>query len=189
MRPRDLWPRSRPTRVLPQSDLEESSGDALFDDRAAVLAGAPTAARDMTDHEAIIAPVDELAHADPCDGARVRNFYTAFMRRSPAISVRLSCSWTRPWLRSRPGCKVCRSKRARVPRPTSTSARTWVLRAGLVEASPGLQRTPAQPSQDPAGEGPPHVRRQPLLVIGTDITTLHVAPQPIIGTKGHSTFR
>ena len=26
----------------------------------------------MTDHEAIIAPVDELAHADPCDGARVQ---------------------------------------------------------------------------------------------------------------------
>jgi hypothetical protein len=52
-------------RVLPQSDLEEAGRDALFDERA-------RAVRDTTDHEAILAPVDELAHADPRDGARVR---------------------------------------------------------------------------------------------------------------------
>ena len=58
-------------RVLPQSDLEEAGRDALFDDRA-TPAGAPRAARDTTSHEAILAPVDELAHADPRDGARVQ---------------------------------------------------------------------------------------------------------------------
>ena len=57
-------------RVLPQSDLEEAGRDILFDDRE-TPAGAPRAARD-TDHEAILAPVDELAHADPRDGARVQ---------------------------------------------------------------------------------------------------------------------
>jgi hypothetical protein len=35
-------------------------------------AGAPGAVRDTTDHEAILAPVDELAYADPRDSARVQ---------------------------------------------------------------------------------------------------------------------
>jgi hypothetical protein len=58
-------------RVLPQSDLEEAGRDALLDDRATPT-GAPRAVCDTTDHEAILAPVDELAHADPRDGARVQ---------------------------------------------------------------------------------------------------------------------
>jgi hypothetical protein len=76
-------------RALPQSDLEEAGRDALFDDRA-TPAGAPRVVRDTTDHEAILAPVDELADADPRDGAGFRNFFTASIRRSLAISVRLS---------------------------------------------------------------------------------------------------
>ena len=58
-------------RVLPQSDLEAAGRDALFDDRA-TPAGAPRAVRDTTDHEAILAQMDELAHTDPRDGARVQ---------------------------------------------------------------------------------------------------------------------
>ena len=58
-------------RVLPQSDLDEAGRDALFGDRAP-LAGAPGAARDTTDHEAIATPVDELAHADPRNGTRIQ---------------------------------------------------------------------------------------------------------------------
>lgn len=58
--------------VLPQSDREEAGSDALFDDRAAGLARAHGVAEETTDHQAINAPVDELAGADPHDGARVQ---------------------------------------------------------------------------------------------------------------------
>jgi hypothetical protein len=58
-------------RVLPQSEREEAGRAALFDDRAA---GLPRdhAVTGPTDHQAILAPVDELAHVDPHDGARVQ---------------------------------------------------------------------------------------------------------------------
>jgi hypothetical protein len=59
-------------RVLPQSDRDEAGRDALFDDRAAGLARAHRVAQETTDHQAIVAPVDELAHADPHDGAHVQ---------------------------------------------------------------------------------------------------------------------
>jgi hypothetical protein len=53
-------------RVLPQSHREKAGLEALLDDRVAGLARAP-------DHDAITAPVDELARADPRDGVRVQD--------------------------------------------------------------------------------------------------------------------
>lgn len=73
-------------RVLPQSDREEAGREALFDDRAAGLARAHKAAADTTDHQAIVAPVHDLAGADPHDGARVQELLYRLTRRSPATS-------------------------------------------------------------------------------------------------------
>jgi hypothetical protein len=58
-------------RVLPQSDREEAGLEALLGDGLIGLTrerGTSGAA----DHDAILAPVDELTRADPRDGARVQ---------------------------------------------------------------------------------------------------------------------
>lgn len=58
-------------RVLPQSDREEAGLQALLGDGFAAFARTRGAAGGV-DHDAILAPVDELARADPRDGARVQ---------------------------------------------------------------------------------------------------------------------
>jgi hypothetical protein len=58
-------------RVLPQSDREEAGLEALLgDDLAAFSRTRGTSG--AVDHDAILAPVDELARADPRDGAHVQ---------------------------------------------------------------------------------------------------------------------
>jgi hypothetical protein len=60
-------------RVLPQSDREEAGLEALFYGGVAPVAGDRGAAvMPRRDHETILAPVDELARADPRDQARVQ---------------------------------------------------------------------------------------------------------------------
>lgn len=58
-------------RVLPQSDREEAALKSLLGDELASFAGAPGGSG-VADHDAILAPVDELARADPQDRARVK---------------------------------------------------------------------------------------------------------------------
>jgi len=58
-------------RVLPQSDREEASLQALLGDDLAAFAGTRGTSGGVA-HDAILAPVDELARADPQDGARVQ---------------------------------------------------------------------------------------------------------------------
>jgi hypothetical protein len=79
-------------RVLPQSDREEAGLEALFYGGAAPAADDQGAAMRGRDHETILAPVDELARADPWDqaGVQCRSFCIGFTRRSRAISARLS---------------------------------------------------------------------------------------------------
>lgn len=58
-------------RVLPQSDREGVGLEALFDDERGALVDVAGRAR-AADHEAILSPIDELARANPTDGARVQ---------------------------------------------------------------------------------------------------------------------
>lgn len=58
-------------RVLPQSDREEAGLQALLGDGPAAFARTRETSG-WVDHDAILAPVDELARADPRDGARVQ---------------------------------------------------------------------------------------------------------------------
>jgi len=58
-------------RVLPQSDREEASLEALVGGGRRTFGGA-RAASAAEDHDAILEPVEELTHADPRDGARVQ---------------------------------------------------------------------------------------------------------------------
>jgi hypothetical protein len=58
-------------RVLPQSDREEASLEALLGGGRTTFGRAP-AACGATDHDAILVPVEELTHADPRDGTRVQ---------------------------------------------------------------------------------------------------------------------
>jgi hypothetical protein len=58
-------------RVLPQSDREEAGLQALLGDGLAASAGTRGTSGGV-DHDAILAPVDELARADPRDGPRVQ---------------------------------------------------------------------------------------------------------------------
>lgn len=54
-------------RVLPQSDRQEAGLAALFDDDTPRAASAPAG-----DHDAIVAAVDELEHADPENGPLIQ---------------------------------------------------------------------------------------------------------------------
>jgi hypothetical protein len=56
-------------RVLPQSDRDCASREALLDDEDA---SDRAAAAGVGDHDAILAPLDELAGANPSDAARVQ---------------------------------------------------------------------------------------------------------------------
>jgi hypothetical protein len=56
-------------RVLPQSDRDCASREALLDDEDA---SDRAAAAGVGDHDAILAPLDELARANPSDAARVQ---------------------------------------------------------------------------------------------------------------------
>ena len=58
-------------RVLPQSDREAAGLEALLGDGLAALARTRGTVGGV-DHDAIVAPVDALARADPRDGARVQ---------------------------------------------------------------------------------------------------------------------
>jgi hypothetical protein len=58
-------------RVLPQSDREEACLETLLGDELTALAHARRVP-ETTDHDAILAPVAELTHADPQDGARIQ---------------------------------------------------------------------------------------------------------------------
>ncbi len=58
-------------RVLPQSDREEAGLQALLGDGLAAFAGTPGTFGGV-DHDAILAPMEELARTDPRDGARVQ---------------------------------------------------------------------------------------------------------------------
>ena len=57
-------------RVLPQSKREGAGLDALLDDGRGSFDSAASAG--VTGHDAILAPIDELASANPQDGARVQ---------------------------------------------------------------------------------------------------------------------
>lgn len=57
-------------RVVPQSEREGAGLDALFDDGRGSFDRAASAG--VTDQDAILAPIDELARANPKDGARVQ---------------------------------------------------------------------------------------------------------------------
>jgi hypothetical protein len=57
-------------RVLPQSALEDAGLDALLDDGGGRIDGAPRS--HGADHDAILAPINELARANPEDPARVQ---------------------------------------------------------------------------------------------------------------------
>jgi len=65
-------------RVLPQSDREGAGLEALLDDGRGPFDRGRRGRFDhaahvsVTDHDAILAPVDELARANPSDGARVQ---------------------------------------------------------------------------------------------------------------------
>jgi hypothetical protein len=58
-------------RVLPQSEREEAGLEALLGDGLVAFARTRGASGGV-DHDAILAPVDELARADPRRGARVQ---------------------------------------------------------------------------------------------------------------------
>jgi hypothetical protein len=58
--------------VLPQSDREEEGVEALFYSGVAAVAGDDGTLQRRRDHDAIVERIDELAHVDPRDGARVQ---------------------------------------------------------------------------------------------------------------------
>jgi len=58
--------------VLPQSDREEEGVEALFYSGVAAVAGEDGTPQRWRDHDAIVERIEELAHVDPRDGARVQ---------------------------------------------------------------------------------------------------------------------
>jgi len=59
-------------RVLPQSDLEAERGEALLTGGIAAVVGRGGTSQHTRDHDAIVERIDDLAHADPRDEARVQ---------------------------------------------------------------------------------------------------------------------
>jgi hypothetical protein len=61
-------------RVLPQSDRDCAGREALLDDGGGMVsvAAVTDVMRGSADHDAILAPLDELAHVNPADVVRVQ---------------------------------------------------------------------------------------------------------------------
>ncbi|HTX10283.1 MAG TPA: hypothetical protein VME22_16800 [Solirubrobacteraceae bacterium] len=76
-------------RVLPQSDRDCAGREALLDDGGGVLSTPAVADVKLgaADHDAILGPLDELARANPADGAQVQ---ILLYRVHAAISGRFS---------------------------------------------------------------------------------------------------